>query len=160
MAQEIDNHIKTLEQKVQLLEAKEEIRELQHHYINVFSLADWDAVMECFCEDCSFALGHMEKAAQGKAELEKLFREFFSKGHTGRDCNIAVHPLVSVNGDEGSGTWTLYQFFSYQRTGQMLFMVKGSYDMKYKKEAGKWKIKSLKYTRIICPPGDPPYPGV
>jgi len=153
-------YLKQLEQKLRVYEAKDEIRELQYHYINVFSAADWDAVMECFAGDCSFALGHMDKAAHGKAELEKLFREFFSKGHAGRDCNIVVHPIITVNGDDATGSWTIYQLFSYQRTGQMLFMVKGFYDMQYSKENGKWKIKGLKYTRTICPPGDPPYPGV
>ena len=150
-----------LEKRLRVAEDKDEIRELQNHYIDMLSIADWDRLVDCFSEDCTFIYGPEPRIAKGKTAVEKLFREFFCVGHYGKDCDIVVHPVIKVYGNEAEATWTLYQFFSYQSTGQLLFLVRGVYDMKYVREKGRWKISYLKIANTNKPPAaHAPFPGV
>ena len=136
------------------------MRQLQIRYVNALSLAQWDEVMECFTEDCEFIF-KPDEVTKGKKEVERLFREFFSEGHAGRDNDILVHPLITVDGDEATGNWVLYQLFCYRRTGQALFWTVIIYDMKYRRVDGEWKISFLRiFPHHDTVPGHAPYEGV
>lgn len=157
----MEKRLADLEQRVKNYEDIEKIRLLHYRYINCVTFAKWDEIMDCFADDCEFIYGRGTERAAGKPAIEKLYKEFFSKGHQGRDYDIVVHPMIVVNGDQATGNWMMFQLFSHIRTGQALFWVQGIFDMKYIRENGEWKISSLTYTTIRCPPGGPPpYEGV
>ena len=152
--------LEEMEKRLRVVEDTEKIKQLQIHYVNCLAFAKWDEVMDCFAEDSEFIFKEGE-VTKGKTEIDKLFREFFSEGHVGRDNDILVHPLITVDGDKASGNWVIYQLFAHRRTGQALFWTVGIYDMKYVKVNGQWKISSLKITpHHTTVAGHAPFEGV
>ncbi len=94
---------------------------------------------------------------RGKAAVEHWFREELAKTHAGKEGDIVIHPIISVDGDQATGSWLLYMMYFYPRTGQSLFWVQGFYDMEYVREDGRWKISVMRWTeRLGLPGGGPP----
>ncbi|MBV9230307.1 MAG: nuclear transport factor 2 family protein [Chloroflexi bacterium] len=152
----LEGTIQALEKRVRVTEDVQEIQELQGRYINALMCAEWDDVVDCFAENAHIDV-YLHEPITGKAAIDKWFRETLSQTHAGKEGDIVVHPVISVDGDDATGRWALYMMYFYPRTGQSLFWVHGFYRMKYVRENGRWKISEMFWReRLGLPGGGPP----
>ncbi len=149
--------IEALEKKVQVAEDIEAIKQLQIRYVNHLTFSEMgDEIVACFTDDAKIEAG--PPVSPGKEGIAAFF-EMIKPGHSGKEGNFVVHPIINVNGDSATGTWLIYMMYAYQPTGQALFWIQGVYDMEYKRQNGEWKISSLKWIQRVGPNSMPPFPG-
>jgi len=155
---ELLRRVEVLEKRIQVSEDIEAIKQLQNRYVNHLSFSEMgmNEIVDCFTDDAKIEVG--PPASPGKEGIAKFF-ESIKPGHSGKEGNFVVHPIIKVNGDTATGKWLIYMMYSYQPTGQMLFWMQGVYDMEYKRQNGEWKISSMKWTKRIGPDAMPPFPG-
>jgi hypothetical protein len=138
-----------LETRLRILEDTEEIKKLHLTYMNSLIKADWDAVDECFAENCATEFPGTG-VQRGKAEVSKYFREHVARSHIGKEGVFAVHPIITVAGDKATGNWFYYSLRYQPREHppemkEIPDWVQGIYDMEYVKENGKWRISLLRW---------------
>lgn len=140
--------LEELEKKLRILEDIEAIKNLHHEYIFQLNNRQWDEIIDGFVEDATTNIGH-HGLRKGKAEITKLFKEVISKINVGkvRDAHFAVQPVISVEGDKAKGHWLMYIMIADPTTGNASRFTQGRHDCEYVKVDGKWKFKSVKYTR-------------
>lgn len=142
----------SLEERVQRLEAIEEIKQLHMHYVNCYSGFDEGDIASLFAEDavCAAFPGEPIKGREAIAEL-------YGRAEGGIDHSkngiFAVHPMITFEGETAKARWIFFNLVSHPTTNQMLFFVQGIYDAEYVKEDGKWKFSYLKWTERIVPEG-------
>jgi ketosteroid isomerase-like protein len=162
-AQELEARLKALEgtvaelrQRVQVTEDVTEIKELQWTYLNALMATEWDTCSDCFAEDALIDV-YLHQPVRGKAAIDHWFKDELALTHAGKEGDVCIHPIISVDGDSAKGNWLLYMMYFYPRTGQSLFWVQGYYDMDYVRENGRWKIAVMRWSeRIGLPGGGPP----
>jgi ketosteroid isomerase-like protein len=151
-----EDALKKLEKRVRVTEDIQEIHQLQRRYVNALICTEWDDCADCFAENGIIDV-YLHDPVKGKAAITKWFKEELAITHAGKEGDIVVHPIISVDGDKAKGKWLLYMMYAYPRTGQSLFWVQGFYEMEYIRENGKWKISLMKWTeRMGLPGGGPP----
>jgi hypothetical protein len=147
--------IEELEKRLKTLEDIEEVKKLQLTYINALIICDWDKVEDCFAKDG--VVDFKESGIlNGIKAISKDFRERISQTHIGKEGIMALHPIITVDGDKAKGTWTFYHFTYHPRdfvdfpVEKAPDWVQGLYDMEYKRVDGKWKISLLKWrSRLV-----------
>jgi ketosteroid isomerase-like protein len=150
------DNIKVLEKRVRITEDIQEIHKLQRRYVNALICTEWDDTTDCFAEDGVIDV-YLHDKVKGKTAIEKFFKEELAVTHAGKEGDILVHPVITVDGDKAKGKWLLYMMYAYPRTGQALFWVQGFYEMEYVREKEKWKISYMSWTeRMGLPGGGPP----
>jgi ketosteroid isomerase-like protein len=151
--------LKLLENRVRVTEDIQEIHQLQRRYVNALICTEWDDAVDCFADNAKVDV-YLHKPVTGKPAIEKWFKEELSKTHAGKEGDVCIHPIVSVDGDRAKGKWLLYIMYFYPRTGQSLFWVQGFYNMEYVRERGKWKISLMNWTERLGLPGSGPPTGL
>ena len=151
--------LKNLEDRIRVTEDIQEIHQLQRRYVNALMCAEWDDAVDCFSENALIDV-YLHEPVSGKKAIEKWFKEELSKTHAGKEGDVCIHPVVSVEGDKANGKWLLYMMYFYPRTGQSLFWVQGFYNMEYIRENGKWKISLMNWTERLGLPGSGPPTGL
>ncbi len=152
--------LQELERRLRTLEAIEEIKQLQVHYVNCIITLNWDEVVNCFAEDAVVDLH--AGLASGRGEITTLFTEVLSRTYKGLEGDFVVHPLISIEGDKAKGSWLIYFQYAqprkieavphYRPTEDAPDWLHGFYENEYRRVDGRWKISSLKYrTRLISP---------
>jgi hypothetical protein len=148
--------LKQMETRVRVTEDIQEIQHLQVRYVNALMCIQWDDAADCFADNAKIDV-YLHKPVTGKPAIKKWFKEELSKTHAGKEGDVCIHPIISVNGDRAKGKWLLYMMYFYPRTGQSLFWVQGFYNMEYIRERGKWEISLMNWTeRLGLPGGGPP----
>jgi hypothetical protein len=151
----MDLTLKELQQKLQVTEDIEEIKQLQYRYVNNLILTNWDGALECFAEDAETDIGGEKKSdsiIKGKEALGKMFKEGVSISHVGKEGIFVAHPIIKVTGDTAEGTWLAY-FMHLRSRGQepLLDWMQGFYECRYVRENGRWKFSYLKWrARLKC----------
>ena len=151
--------IKDLEERVKITEDIQAIHRLQYRYINALMCTEWDDAADCFSENALIDV-YLHKPVSGKSAIEKWLKEELSKTHAGKEGDVCIHPIISVDGDKAAGKWLLYMMYFYPRTGQSLFWVQGFYDMEYIREKGEWKISIMRWSERLGLPGSGPPEGL
>jgi ketosteroid isomerase-like protein len=148
-----------LQGRVQVTEDVNEIKQLQWTYLNARMAIDWDVCASCFAEDALVDV-YLHDPMRGKAAIEHWFKEELAKTHAGREGDVCIHPIITVEGDTAKGNWLLYMMYFYPRTGQSMFWVQGYYDMDYVRERRRWKIAVMRWRETIGLPGGGPPTGL
>jgi ketosteroid isomerase-like protein len=163
---ELEDAVKQLEAtvgglrgRVQVTEDVNEIKELQWTYLNALMATDWDVCAGCFAEDARVDV-YLHEPVEGKAAIAHWFKNELSKTHSGKEGDVCIHPIITVDGDTAKGSWLLYMMYFYARTGQSMFWVQGYYDMDYRRENGRWKIAVMRWRETIGLPGGGPPSGL
>lgn len=151
--------ILALEKRVRAAEDIQAIHQLQRRYVNALICTEWDVTTDCFAENGVIDV-YLHDKVEGKAAIEKFFKEELSVTHAGKEGDVLVHPEIVLEGDEAKGKWLLYMMYAYPRTGQALFWVQGFYDMRYVRENGIWKISYMSWTERMGLPGSGPPTGL
>ena len=155
----LEASVKVLTRRVQVTEDAKEIQELQYRYLDALMATDWDVCAECFAEDALIDV-YLHDPVRGKESIRQWFRGELSQTHGGKEGDVCVHPIITIEGDRAKGDWILYMMYFYARTGQSMFWVQGQYDMDYVRENGRWKIGVMRWKELIGLPGGGPPTGL
>jgi ketosteroid isomerase-like protein len=133
--------LEELGKRVRALEDLEEIKKLHQKYMNLMDNLQYKEVLDLFTEDASVEIRN-SGVLKGKEALtdiyvNKLGRRPKTEGH------FVIEPDITINGDTATGTWLVYMLFSKPTVE----WVQGRNDAEYVKVGGKWKIRSMKFTR-------------
>jgi hypothetical protein len=151
--------LKQMESRVRVTEDIQEIQQLQVRYVNALICTEWNDAADCFADNAKIDV-YLHQPVTGKATITKWFKEELSQTHSGKEGDVCIHPIISVDGDKAKGKWLLYLMYFYPRTGQSLFWVQGFYNMEYVRERGKWKISLMNWTERLGLPGSGPPTGL
>lgn len=145
-----------VEDRLRRLEDREEIRELLYRYGYRLDDRDWEGWGELFTGD---ATGDFEGwgTAEGRDEIAAFGREVVG-GNFDYSAHVTHQPLVSVDGDEASGSRYLDVY--YVLTDGTAAWRQGRYEDEFRRVDGEWKFSSVSNTFLLRrewrPPGGEP----
>ena len=128
--------MKTLEQQVQELADREEIKELTARYAHGVARGEGAKVAELFTDDGVFINRLPDQPpteVRGRAALQKFYATI--KRNTALPC-IHNH-LITLAGDEASGTCSIEVRIT---TKQQSMIGSGYYEDRFRRENGHWKF--------------------
>lgn len=149
--------IAALAARLELLEAKEAIRELQQTYLIGLADRDWATMITLFTEDAVTDITwHGEKRG-----LEAISAEFGVIGSLvrSRDGYILSSPFIEVEGDKATGRFTWHRHVADQPMPhgglQRIWGVwqEGRYRCEYRRVGGRWKFSYIHF-RSVAPDPD------
>ena len=131
-----------LEKRVRAIEDLEEIKKLHQNYINLMDDLKYKEVVELFTDDASVEIRN-SGVLQGKEGLTEIYVNRLGRRTARSEGHFVIEPDITVEGDTAKGTWLVYMLFSKPA----IEWVQGRNEAEYRKVDGKWKIKSMKFTR-------------
>jgi ketosteroid isomerase-like protein len=145
---------KTLEQRIQALEDREELVKLKARYVNLNdggwagpTHTDPSAVADLFVEDGIWDGSPHTGYAKGRADIISLFEKF-------RTVKFIVHyvtnPLIEVAGDTATGHW--HALVTSTMPDDSRLWILGLYKEQYLRTAQGWKIKVLRFETAVTAP--------
>ncbi|HEY96584.1 MAG TPA: nuclear transport factor 2 family protein [Dehalococcoidia bacterium] len=135
-------NLEQLEKRVQAIEDLEEIKKLHYKYINLMDNLKYKEVLDLFIEDASVEVRNWG-VLRGKEGLTEVYINRLGRRKERSEGHFVVEPDITIEGDTARGTWLLYMLFSKPTVE----WVQGRNEAEYIKVGGKWKIKSMKFTR-------------
>lgn len=135
-------NLEELAKRVQAIEDLEEIKKLHQKYIDLMDNLRYKEVLDLFAEDASVEVRNWG-VLKGKEGLTEVYINRLGRRKERSEGHFVVEPVITVEGDTARGTWLLYMLFS-KPTGEW---VQGKNEAEYVRVGGKWKIKSMKFTR-------------
>lgn len=160
---EMEERLKALEgveKRLKVMEDIEEIKQMHIKYILALNHQNFEEMIEYFTEDAKFEYVDHHAKLEGKEEIAKFFRamaENMRKRKAWKGGQILIHPVISVDGDTATGTWTWYrlmggggqvQIFTSPQGLEIPMTVPapGFYTMEYRRVNGKWKMSKFHLT--------------
>ena len=141
--------IKTLEERMQVLEDVESIKKLKARYFRCVDGKRWDDLSKVFTEDAVTDYG-MGRRFEGVNAILDFFKNRSNSGsewvtgfHHGHNPEIEITSSVTAR-----GTWALYNYMIDKQT-HVNKHFGASYNDEYFKEKGEWKIKSTAVTFTV-----------
>jgi ketosteroid isomerase-like protein len=134
--------LEDLEKRVQTIEDLEEIKKLHQRYIDLMDNLRYKEVLELFTEDAWVEVRN-SGVLKGKEGLTDIYINKLGRRTARSEGHLVIEPDITVTGDTARGTWLVYMLFSKPAVD----WVQGRNEAEYKKAGGKWKIKSMKFTR-------------
>lgn len=142
-SEEMEQRLKILEARTQVMEDIEAIKQLQYRYKNAFMQANWDELIDCFAEDATIDISPDGKnVGTGMAEVKRQFGNM-AKVHVGAETDLVYHPIISVSGDKAKGTWMVTD--TMHVIDQPPVSIYGIYTAEYVKVNGQWKLSFLQH---------------
>jgi uncharacterized protein (TIGR02246 family) len=132
--------MKTIEERLRVLEDIEEIRKLKARYAAACDdNYDADAIAALFTEDALWDGGSL-----GKADGREAIRKFFSRA--AEFFPFAIHnvmnPIIEVEGDRATAQWYLLQPATMAKGNQAVWLAAVYHD-EYVRHDGRWMFKKL-----------------
>jgi uncharacterized protein (TIGR02246 family) len=132
--------MKTIEERLRVLEDIEEIRKLKARYAAACDdNYDADAIAALFTEDALWDGGSL-----GKADGREAIRKFFSRA--AEFLPFAIHnvmnPIIEVEGDRATAQWYLLQPATMAKGNQAVWLAAVYHD-EYVRHDGRWMFKKL-----------------
>jgi uncharacterized protein (TIGR02246 family) len=133
--------MKTIEERLRVLEDIEEIRKLKARYAAACDdNYDADAIAALFTEDAIWDGGSLGKA-DGRAAIHKFFSraaEFFPFA-----IHNVMNPIIDVEGDRATAQWYLLQPATMAKDNQAVWLAAVYHD-DYVRHDGRWMFKHLR----------------
>jgi len=133
--------MKTLEERLLVLEDIEEIRKLKARYAAACDdNYDADAIAALFTEDAIWDGGSLGRA-DGRAAIHKFFSraaEFFPFA-----IHNVMNPIIDVEGDRATAQWYLLQPATMAKGNQAVWLAAVYHD-DYVRHDGRWMFKHLR----------------
>jgi len=150
---DMEKRLKSIEERLQVTEDIENIKQLQYRYKNAFMMGQFDEVIACFADDAVISIVPDGSAVgRGIAEIKRQFSKM-AEVHVGAETDQIYHPIISVDGDKAKATWMVND--SMHVIDKPLFTNYGIYTAEYKRVNGVWKISYLQHRiRTINPVAD------
>jgi ketosteroid isomerase-like protein len=139
---------RSIEQRVQVLEDREEIKELTARYCWHVSHGEGEAVAALFADDGMLDIpGGTFKAVKGRAALLEFYRG--SVREPEQAIPFIQNHIIEVDGDNAHGTCAIEARFA--RNGESVTAA-GYYRDKYRRERGKWRfLERVIYFHHVVP---------
>ena len=145
---------RTLEQRLLLIEDREEIARLQARYVNLND-GGWsgpthrfpEAVAELFVADGIWEGPETSGRACGRAAIVALFREFSVIPFI---VHYITNPLIEIDGDTATGEWHAI-VTSTMPGGQALWTL-GKYSNNYLRTPAGWRYTTLRFVAAANSP--------
>jgi ketosteroid isomerase-like protein len=138
--------IEELARRVQAIEDTEAVKKLHQRYMDLMDDLRYGEVLDLFTEDAAIEVRD-SGVLRGPGARRKLYLGLRDQKKGVRDnCHFAVHPDITVTGDTAAGTWLVYMLYEDPEGA----WVQGRNEVEYRKEAGRWKISRLKFTRTLA----------
>ena len=139
---------KTIEQRLQALEDREEIIKLKARYVN-YNDGGWagpthsapEAIADMFVEDGIWDRSPHVGCAAGREAIRQLFRSF---GAVPFIVHYVTNPLIEVAGDRATGHW--HVLVTSTLPDRTAVWTLGIYEDQYVRTADGWKFKSVRFT--------------
>lgn len=128
----------TLEERIERLEALEDIRQLKHRYLNACDLKEVEAIRDCFAEGEIVIDYGPVGLFKDRDSFVGLFQEMACHPHV-IDLHHGANPEVEVAGGQATARWALYYFNINRNTGATR-QLGGFYQDEYRRIDGTWKI--------------------
>ena len=128
----------TLEERLQRLEALEDIRQLKHRYLNACDLKDVESIRDCFAEGEILIDYGSVGLFNDRDSFVGLFQEMACHDHV-IDLHHGADPEIEVEGDKAFARWALDYFNINGDTGATR-QLGGFYQDEYRRTDGSWKI--------------------
>ena len=145
---------KTLEQRVRILEDRQEIIELKARYINVNdggwrgpTHTDPEAVANMFVEDGVWDGRPSTPLAEGRAAIRTAFENF---GVVPFVVHYVTNPIIDVHGDTATGHW--HALVTMTVPGDQALWILGYYIEDYVRTADGWKFKTMRFDTAATTP--------
>jgi ketosteroid isomerase-like protein len=136
-------NLEEMEKRLKALEDIEEIKSLQREYVFYVCNHQWDKVVDFFAEGATAYVRPEIGTCNGKEEIAKLYTEVVGKAAPKDGGHFVSQPVIAVDGDTAKGRWLMYLFFPNKK----IQWIQARFDMEYVRVNGRWKFRSLKYTR-------------
>jgi ketosteroid isomerase-like protein len=133
-----DDRIAALEQRLRLLEDKDEIRALRDAYHSCINDGRYAAIAELFTDDAIVELGYLA-TYEGRDAIDAGFRSMGERERFYIKQFIHSH-AIEVAGDTGTGV--SYLEARYGRFG-VSYLVSGRYDDRYRRIDGRWRFSEM-----------------
>ena len=134
--------LEELEKRVKALEDLEEIKKLHQKYIDLMDKLKYKEVLDLFTEDASVDISN-SGVLKGKEGLTDIYINKLGRRTARSEGHFVIEPDITIKGNTARGTWLVYMLFSKPAVD----WVQGINEAEYVKVDGKWKIKSMKFTR-------------
>lgn len=135
----------SIEQRLRILEDREDIRELAATYCFLVDDGRFDELVErCFTEDacCDFhgaGGGMAQTVSRGRTELRNFFTTMVPAAL--RDMAHTIHNhRISIDGDRASGD-CYFELTAVDRTSGEAVVGTGRYFDRYRRDAGAWRFE-------------------
>lgn len=145
---------RTIEQRLQRLEAIEAIRLLKHRYLNACDLKDVEAIRNCFASGEIY----IDYGPVGVFTDRNRFVDFYREAACHEyviDLHHGSNPEIEILDDyRARGRWALYYFNINAQSGAKR-QLGGFYQDEYHRINGVWKIIATCFTAhslFECPP--------
>lgn len=127
---------KTVEERLEALEAESAIRKLKAAYLNACDRKDVEAIRACFTEDAE-----LDYPPVGKFGLDGLIDVFTQMAATTpiTDVHKAHNGEIDIDGDAATGFWNL-GYATYDPREKSFRLLAGFYHDRYRKTEAGWKI--------------------
>ena len=144
----------TLEQRVQMLEDREEIVKLKARYVN-YNDGGWrgpthtdpQAVSEMFTEDGVWDGRPATPYAEGRDQIRKIFEDF---GVVPFIVHYVTNPLIEVDGDTAKGHW--HALVTMTVPGGQAVWSLGMYIEDYLRTPDGWRFKTMRFESAATSP--------
>ena len=145
---------KTLEQRVQVIEDRDEIVKLKARYVN-YNDGGWkgpthtnpQAVADMFVEDGVWDGRPSSGYAVGRSAIKQLFEAFQVVPFI---VHYVTNPIIEVDGDLATGHW--HALVTMTMPDQQALWTLGLYIDKYVRTPDGWKFKSLRFDTASTAP--------
>jgi phosphoenolpyruvate synthase/pyruvate phosphate dikinase len=134
--------LEELERRITTIEDLEEIKKLHQKYIDLMDNLKYKEVLGLFMEDASVEIRN-SGVLKGKEGLTDIYVNKLGRRTARSEGHFVIEPDITIKGDTARGTWLVYMLFSRPAVE----WVQGRNEAEYVKVGGKWKIKSMKFTR-------------
>jgi hypothetical protein len=134
--------LEELEKRVKVIEDLEEIKKLHQKYIDLMDNLRYKEVLDLFTEDASVEVRN-SGVLKGKEGLTDIYINKLGRRTARSEGHFVIEPDIVITGDSAKGTWLVYMLFSKPAVE----WVQGRNEAEYARVGGKWKIKSMKFTR-------------
>jgi hypothetical protein len=146
-----------MDRLAQLVEI-EEIKRLKARYFRLMDEKRWDEWAEVFAEDFEGEVHgpHPELRFHGRDDFVSRNREILATAPTIHHGHM---PEIELTGaDRAKGIWAM---FDYVELPEFTLRGFGHYHEEYVKQGGRWRIRSMRLTRLRCDvtPGPPAGPA-
>ena len=121
-----------LEDRIRVIEDKDEIRELTARYCHSIAAANSAEIVNLFCDDGSFSMG--DRKTSGRAELEKFYSAISEQPPI---PFIQNHVIDELSADEARGRCSVE--IRMVQNGESITAA-GWYDDTYRRVGGEWKF--------------------
>jgi ketosteroid isomerase-like protein len=146
---------KTLEERVQLIEDRDEIMRLRIKY-TIFNDGGWngmpthhgiDGLMEMFAPDAVWDGTPFMGRAEGRDAIRQLMIDFQATPFV---MHNVMNPLIDVDGDTARGDW--HAIIPIGGDDGSAVWVLGKYEEEYVRLEGRWKFKTVRFVTIVQAP--------